>query len=184
MLFVHFTPVKNVKSIMKKGITLNNGKIYLFPMIKGRKTLINTWSGDQWWDSNKEGIKAQSRMAKIIIKLPPNEKVRFGDWINAFCQPLISVRELGSIINREIEEIEKGIQKKEFYELTKKIADEDPEEYSQALSLDYWFGGNEVIYEKPIPREWIVNVFIYPRNDFRIKQYRRCKRKFRHFEIE
>jgi len=207
MLFVHFTPIKNVKHIKRMGIRPKKGKIYLFPMIRGMKTLINVWSWDGWWKDRGEG--RWKRMAKIIVRLPPYEKVKFGDWATVAFKEPITVKELGKIIKKELEEIKNKIEKKDFpelkidYESLHKIWTEFSnffsevfnitdfkeyvsmlnenykKEYPQALSIDYWFGGNAVIYEKHIPPKWIVNIFMYPRSDWRTKQYRREKEKKR-----
>lgn len=73
MLFVHFTPLKNIKHIKKKGIKPNKGRIGLFPMLRSMKRMINVWTEYYWWV--KGDIISKSKMAEAVVKLPLMKKL-------------------------------------------------------------------------------------------------------------
>jgi len=194
MLFVHFTPVKNLKHIKKMGLMPNKkGYIYLLPMLRYEKTLINIWSAKFWWPSGD--VHCESRLAKVIVKLPPTEVVEkvlgcfvyvlkkvsakdrkyFEEFSN---KRYVTVKEVGIFIRKYYEAIQKMLDKKDKDKLFKELAKTDPKSYTEALSIGNWlFADWMVKYEKPIPPKWIKNIYVFHRSDLRVKQYKRHKEK-------
>lgn len=203
MLFVHFTPVKNVSHIKRLGIVPHHGAISLFPMVMEGKRLINCWSGKYWW---RQGTaQYESKMAKIVVWLPPGEKVKFGDWCTVSSKGEMTVRELGKFIHAEIRRIKKMIDNREFDELKDPFNEKHLEmernffegfraltgtplekttkprnvqkDYAECLSFAYYFGGAEVNYGNVIPTKWIRNIFVDKRSGRRIRRYVRARNK-------
>ena len=78
MLFVHFTPKKNLSNIQKNGLHRAGRGIYLFPLVHDLKTLVNNWNSPHFWTPGT--VRHDQSMAKVIVRLPKTSRVAFGTW--------------------------------------------------------------------------------------------------------
>lgn len=170
MLFAHFTPKSNVKRIKRIGLRPDKDGVFLRPLLRGEKVLVNDWNGPGWW---KKGTgKHDSQMAKIVVRIPDNEPIRYGDCGGSRGGKRITVKEFGEV-------------------LAELHPDRNPDPLWRPCGMgalllgdlsakDYatWFGC-EVLYDKAIPVRWIVNSYDRSNTDERTKRYRRHRRSAR-----
>lgn len=172
MLFVHFTPISNVKRIKRAGLVPGKGEagVFLRPLIQGEKTLTNDWSQPSWW--RKGTAKRQSRMAKIIVRLPPNAVVRCGDCGDSRGAPPITVRSLGQYLAQwRNPPNDRGTYSLQIpWRSAWVVLDKLPPGVIPTWS------GFEVLYEGVIPPRWIVKILAEKDTDEKCRPYRRHRR--------
>ena len=166
MLFIHFTPKANVKRIKRVGLRPGRGEdgVFLRPLLQGEKVLSNDWNGPGWW--NKGTGKRDKQMAKIVVRIPDSELIRYGDCGFSRDGEPITVKEFGEV-------------------LAQWHPDRNPNPLwrlagddllllggSPAKDCATWFGC-KVLYGKAIPARWIANILDRTNTDERTKRYRR-----------
>lgn len=172
MLFVHFTPKANVKRVKRVGLRPGKDEhgIFLRPLLRGEKGLGNDWNAPAWW--RKGTIRHDQQMAKIVVRIPDDELIRYGDCGDSrsrYAAPL-TVREYGRLLaswapkrNAGPTWIPGGVPLLLF-------RDEGAEQDAATWS------GHEVLYGRRIPPRWIVNIYDRTNTDARTKRYRRPRR--------
>ncbi len=171
MLFVHFTPKANLKRIKRTGLRPGKRKswysrapgVYLRPLLRDEKTVVNGWNAPEWWPSGT--AKHDHAMAKIVVRLPDDAIIVWG-------KESITVAEYGKILARE------------HRERFEKACRGEP---SRAAWYDYWEYScvrEQVVYYGCIPRNWIVKIYDRSNTDERTRAYRRPRAKCRISESE
>jgi len=165
MLFIHFTPKKNLKRIKRMGIYPGKGEkgVFLHPLLQGEKTLSNQWNRPCRWDRGT--ARHDQEMAKIVVRIPDDEMIRFGDMGDSRFMEPITVAEYGRCLADWNPWRNTG---------TETLPDGDGE---SIYGDPYWtWFGHEVLYEKPIPPKWFVKIYDHTNTDERTKRYRRDRR--------
>lgn len=167
MLFIHFAPKANVKRIKRVGLRPGKGEdgVFLRPLLQGEKVLANDWNGPGWW---KKGTgKHDNQMAKIVVRIPDDELIRYGDCGDSRLATPITVREYGDLLALWDPKRSPG----DIW-----VAGGMPMLLCRDLRVEECsptWDGHEVLYDKVIPARWIVNIYDHTNTDARTKRYRR-----------
>ncbi|MFO7905341.1 MAG: hypothetical protein ACQESR_02370 [Planctomycetota bacterium] len=169
MLFVHFTPKANLKRIKRVGLRRGKGEdgVFLRPLLQGEKVLTNDWNGPGWW--KKGTARHDNQMAKIVVRIPDDEPIRYGDCGDSRSGERITVKDFGKVAALWNPDRDSNPLWRPCGMGALLLCDECDKDYAT------WFGC-EVLYDRVIPVRWIVNIYDHTNSDARTKRYRRDKR--------
>jgi len=167
MLFVHFTPKKNLKRIKRTGLRPGKGEtgVFLYPLLRGEKPVTNQWNRPFWWDPGT--VRHDKQMAKVIVRLPGNAKIRWGSEGSSRIHEPITVREFGHWVAAVFPHRDDPSAWAKVWETYPHLG----------LCFYHAFWSWEVLYEGVIPRAWIVKILDRTNTDVRSRAYRREKAK-------
>ncbi|MDZ7392523.1 MAG: hypothetical protein ONB25_06495 [candidate division KSB1 bacterium] len=162
MLFVHFTPKKNLKRIKRLGLRPGKGEkgVFLHPLLQGDKTLTNQWNAPCSW--KKGTARHDQQMAKIVVRIPDDQMIQMGDMGDSRGAEPMTVAAYGQYLAGRNPNKEFG----------------GPSYYPDGtLIKNGWtWEGHEVLYRGRIPPSWIVKILDRTDTDERTRRYRRQRR--------